>query len=262
MVNIQAISDINIFSPRRVKKYLLIWCSEGKLSMQVDNKEITVHKNEVLTITSGQYHFFTHIQNAKGYLLDFTLDYICKTDNDIELIFQNSLFCHFDYNEVIPIHDPGPVQEQLSIIADELKRKPFQHLTSIHSRIELLLVEINRSKIENGDEIWKPEALFLKFLEFVRNNFEHNYTLAEIATRLNTTVAKLNELAKLHAGKTAQNVLYGLIISEAKRIIQYENLLLKEVAFSLGFEDPFYFSKFFKNHTGMSPKDYQNSLNN
>jgi YesN/AraC family two-component response regulator len=124
-----------------------------------------------------------------------------------------------------------------------------------------VLYEVNRSKIANGGEIWRPEALFLRFLEFVRNNFEKNYSLKEIAIRLHTTELKLNELAKKHTGKTAQNVLYGLVISEGKRILQYENKRIKEVAFHLGFRDPYYFSKFFKNHTGMSPKEYRESLN-
>jgi AraC family transcriptional regulator, transcriptional activator of pobA len=123
-----------------------------------------------------------------------------------------------------------------------------------------LLFEVNRSKIANGSEIWRPDALFLRFLELVRNNFSKNYSLSEIAIQLQTTVLNLNELAKQHAGKTAQNVIYGLVISEAQRILQYENKRMKEIAFALGFQDPYYFSKFFKNHTGMSPSEYEKSL--
>ena len=190
-------------------------------------------------------------------MLGFTLDYIAKTEKDIELIFQNSLFCHFDYNEVITVKNKPAIALQLQLIMDELKEKPFQYLNSIHSRIELILVDINRAKIENGAEIWKPEALFLRFLEAVRNNFEHNYPLVQFAKMLHTTEIKLNELAKQHAGKTAQHVIYGLITSEAKRLLTYGDLTVKEVAYQLGFNDPFYFSNFFKKHTGISPKTYQ-----
>ena len=261
MVNIQKIKGIKLDSPQRVKKYLLVYCESGQLTLQVDDKEITLHENEVLTITSGQYHQFKHFENGDGVVLDFTLDFFAKTENDIELIFQNSLFCHFDYNEVINVAGQSAIPRQLAMIRTELNEKPFQYLTTVHSRIELILVDINRAKIENGGEIWKPEALFLRFLEFVRNNFEYNYTLSEIAVRLKTTELKLNELAKRHTGKTAQNVIYGLIISEAKRILHYQpRLFIKEVAHQLGFDDPFYFTKFFKNHTGLTPTEYQKSL--
>ncbi|MEZ4809268.1 MAG: AraC family transcriptional regulator [Allomuricauda sp.] len=259
-VNIQKLESISDFTPKRVKKYLFVWCGGGEMTIEVDRKRLTLTKNQVLTITSGQYHCFKTIGNAKGHVLSFTLDYICKTEKDIELIFQNSLFCHFDYNEIITINDPVEMEQQLQKIEDELSERPFQYLESVHSRIELLLFEVNRSKIANGGEVWKPEALFLRFLEFVRNNFAHNYPLKEIAHRLHTTELKLNELAKKHAGKTAQNVIYGLVISEAQRKLQYEEKSIKEVAFDLGFQDPYYFSKFFKNHTAMSPTEFQNSF--
>jgi hypothetical protein len=42
--------------------------------------------------------------------------------------------------------------------------------------------------------------LFLKFLETVRANFDKNYSLADIAGKLGTTEAKLNEQSKLHTG--------------------------------------------------------------
>lgn len=260
MVEIQKIEMITDFNPKRVKKYIFLWCSEGELSIEVDNKLLTLTKNQVLTITSGQYHCFKKTNSGKGYLLDFTLDYICKTEKDIELIFQNSLFCHFDYNEIITINNPNEVKQHLQKIEEELNNKPFQYLESVHSRIELLLFEVNRSKIANGGEIWKPDALFLQFLEFVRNNFEHNHPLKEIALRLQTTELKLNEQARQHAGKTAQNVIFGLVISEAKRKLQYEEKSIKEIAFELGFKDQYYFSKFFKNHTGKSPSEFQKEL--
>ena len=91
----------------------------------------------------------------------------------------------------------------------------------------------------------------------MRANFDKNYSLADIARKLGTTEAKLNEQSKLHAGRTAQNVIYGLIASEAKRLLTYQNLTVKEVAYQLGFNDPFYFSNFFKKHTNHSPKSYQ-----
>ncbi|MBO9619173.1 MAG: helix-turn-helix domain-containing protein [Niabella sp.] len=242
--------------PRRIMKYVLVLCTSGQIHMVVDEKEFSLTKGDVITITSGQVHQFNKTKKASAFILEFTLDFFSKDDKDIELIFHNGLFCHFAMNEVISV-DATVVEEQLKNIQKELDEQPYQYLISIHSRIELILVAINRAKVKRGDEIWKPEALFLKFLEAVRANFEHNYPLSTFARLLNTTEAKLNEQAKLHAGKTAQHVIYGLIASEAKRLLTYENLSVKEVAYKLGFNDPFYFSNFFKKHTKLSPKQYK-----
>jgi AraC family transcriptional activator of pobA len=247
----------DIVKPRRLRKYVLIWCAQGAINVVVDEKDLKLKAHDVLTITSGQVHYIKKPGKAKGIILEFTYDFFCKNDNDIELIFQNGLFCHFDLNEVIAMAADKTIGPQLRSIGQELQTKPYQYLITIHSRIELILVAINRAKLNKGDEIWKPGALFLKFLELVRANFEHNYPVSQFAKMLVTTEAKLNEQSKLHTGRTAQNVIYGLIASEAKRLLIYQNLSVKEVAYQLGFSDPFYFSNFFKKHTSVSPKSYQ-----
>jgi AraC family transcriptional activator of pobA len=249
-------NSTSLDKPRRIMRYVLVYCTYNRLSIIIDEKEFHIVAGEVITITSGQIHSIVWPLKAKGYILEFTLDFFCKNDKDIELIFHNGLFCHFAMNEVIAV-GKSFVEEQLSLIQEELREQPYQYLISVHSRIELILVAINRAKVKRGDEIWKPEALFLKFLEAVRSNFEHNYSVRQFADMLGTTEIKLNELAKLHAGKTAQNVIYGLVTSEAKRLLIYGGLSIKEVAYQLGFNDPFYFSNFFKKQTKFSPKLYK-----
>ncbi|KUG13322.1 transcriptional regulator [Elizabethkingia sp. HvH-WGS333] len=247
--------------PRRVVKYTLFWCKEGSAEILIDENIFVLKSSQLVTITSGQFHQLISVE-GELIALEFTLDFFSKSDSDIELIFHNGLFCHFGMNEVISIHQPSFFTETLSLIEKEIEEKPYQYLISIHSMVELLLVEINRSKIANGDEIWKPDALFLNFLESVRNHFSENYPVSRFADLLGTTEAKLNEVSKLHTNKTAQNVIYSLIISEAKRLLLYEKLSVKEIAYQLGFNDPFYFSNFFKKHTSHSPKDYQKVVRN
>jgi len=258
MVTLIPFADyVDWHQPRRLRKYILIWCWQGAITLVVDEQELTLPQHHLVTITSGQYHYVRKAYAADGFILEFSLDFFCKNDNDIELIFHNGLFCHFSLNEVIAIDRFEVIQTQLEQIGEEVSRKPYQYLVSVHARIELLLIEINRAKVEQGHEIWKPDALFLKFLELVRHNLDQHLTLTELAEQLNTTEAKLNEQAKLHTGRTAQSVIYGLIVSEAKRLLTYQNLTVKEVAYQLGFNDPFYFSNFFKKHTQLSPKAYQ-----
>ncbi|UKB80758.1 helix-turn-helix domain-containing protein [Chryseobacterium sp. MEBOG07] len=245
--------------PRRVIKYTLFWCNHGSTEVLIDENIFVLKTGQVVTITSGQFH---QLKSVEGELtaLEFTLDFFSKNDSDIELIFHNGLFCHFGMNEIITVQNPAFFTETLTIIEKEILEQPYQYLISTHSLVELLLVEINRSKIANGDEIWKPDALFLNFLESVRGHFKNNYQVSHFADILGTTEVKLNEVSKLHTSKTAQNVIYSLIISEAKRLLLYEKLTVKEIAYLLGFNDPFYFSNFFKKHTSRSPKDYQKAV--
>lgn len=262
MVSIKQIEKApELESPRRIRKYVLICCSSGSITLVVDEQVFELKANTVITITSGQVHYFKkRSRGARGFLLEFTYDFFCKDDKDIELIFHNSLFCHFAMNELISLGKTDAVSLQLVQIEKELIEKPYQYLISIHSRIELILVDINRAKIRLGGQIWKPEAPFLKFLETIMGNFRNNLSLQEMAESLGTTPSKLNALSKRFTGRTAQNVIHGLTASEAKRLFMYEKLSVKEVAYELGFNDPFYFSNFFKKQTKQSPKTYKEKI--
>jgi AraC family transcriptional activator of pobA len=102
MITIHQLDDTtHLDQPRRIRKYVLVWCSSGSVTIVVDEGEFTLMANTVITITSGQIHYIKTKKDPKGFVLEFTYDFFCKNDADIELIFHNSLFCHFAMNEVI-----------------------------------------------------------------------------------------------------------------------------------------------------------------
>jgi AraC family transcriptional activator of pobA len=112
---------IDLYKPKRIRKYVLVWCSSGAVTIVVDENEFVLRSNTVITITSGQIHYFKETKAAKGSILEFTYDFFCKDDKDIELIFHNSLFCHFAMNEVIPLGKSKLVEVELKQIEKELR---------------------------------------------------------------------------------------------------------------------------------------------
>src|ERR1700709_2594494 len=115
----------DITQPKRLVKYVLIWCSARNLTIAVDDQEFNLRAGQVITITSGQVHFIKDISNASGKVLEFTLSFFCKDDEDIELIFHNGLFCHFAMNEVITVDNVEMIEQHLRLITEELSAQPF-----------------------------------------------------------------------------------------------------------------------------------------
>jgi AraC family transcriptional activator of pobA len=50
------------------------------------------------------------------------------------------------------------------------------------------------------------------------------------------------------------------IILEAKRLLQYSNLNINQVGYSLGFDDPSYFVKYFQKPTNIPPSEFRKSV--
>ena len=61
-------------------------------------------------------------------------------------------------------------------------------------------------------------------------------------------------------GKSTVEVIQERIVAEAKRALMYSGQTIQEIAFELGFDDPYYFSKVFKKVTGQAPKAFRDKL--
>ncbi|WP_228409827.1 hypothetical protein [Chryseobacterium sp. T16E-39] len=112
-------------APKRVIKYTLFWCNSGRAEILIDENVFILEAAQTVTITSGQYH---QLKSVEGELtaLEFTLDFFCKNDSDIELIFHNGLFCHFGMNEMISVHQPSFFQKHLTSLK---KRSAKNHIS-------------------------------------------------------------------------------------------------------------------------------------
>ncbi len=80
-----------------------------------------------------------------------------------------------------------------------------------------------------------------------------------IAAQLHITPLYLNEIVKEITGFPASYWIHQEIMLEAKRLLYYTNLDVKQIAFDLGYEDHAYFSRFFKKNTGLTAGEFRNT---
>ncbi len=80
---------------------------------------------------------------------------------------------------------------------------------------------------------------------------------AVYADKLHVHVNHLNATVKKHTGKTTREVIQEKIIAEAKKLLLHTGWDAAQVGYSLGFEYPSHFNKYFKQHTGISPLSFR-----
>jgi len=101
------------------------------------------------------------------------------------------------------------------------------------------------------------QALFTRFVVLVEANFLQHWPLARYASHLGLTPERLNRLTRAEAGRSALALVHERLAREACRRLVYIAVPVSRLAFELGFGDPAYFCRFFKRHTGLSPRDYR-----
>lgn len=77
------------------------------------------------------------------------------------------------------------------------------------------------------------------------------------ATKLNLSAKRLNQILKQKTGKTISQILQERTLTEAKHLLFVGKKSIKEIAYTLGFQDASYFSRFFKKMTKLSPDEFR-----
>lgn len=101
---------------------------------------------------------------------------------------------------------------------------------------------------------------FNAFQNAIKEHCNAQRQLKEYAENLQITPVHLNRICNTVVGKTAKHVVIDYLILEARRHLQYSSHSISEICFMLNFKSQSYFSRCFKNATGISPKKYRESL--
>lgn len=119
-------------------------------------------------------------------------------------------------------------------------------------------------------KLFYPDALPVKstrntqitrdFKELLYNEIKETQSAASFAEKLNVSPNHLNKSIKATTGKTAKELINEAFILEAKNLLFETDLSIAEVSQELGLEDAAYFSRLFRQHSGMTPQEFRKMI--
>ena len=138
----------------------------------------------------------------------------------------------------------------------------------IASNIELLLNYCSRyygrqfitRKSANIDVVSNIENILKGYFENEERRNEGMPSVKYLASKVNLSPGYLSDLLKKETGLNAQDHIHYFVIEQAKNILLLTNQSVSEIAYSLGFEYPQYFSRLFKQKTGKTPIEFRNFI--
>ncbi|MDR0507487.1 MAG: AraC family transcriptional regulator [Dysgonamonadaceae bacterium] len=105
------------------------------------------------------------------------------------------------------------------------------------------------------------EDVIRKSILYMKNNIENRLTLSDLADFAGYSVSRLIALFTQKTSYAPMEYYNQLRIQRACSYLQFSKLKIKEIAFRLGFYDPFHFSKAFLKEMGITPKTYRGRYN-
>jgi AraC family transcriptional regulator, arabinose operon regulatory protein len=94
-------------------------------------------------------------------------------------------------------------------------------------------------------------------LSYLQHNVNRALTLAEMAQHAQLSISHFSRLFKEQTGYSPMDYFIHLKIQEACKLLVLSRLSISEIAYELGYEDPYYFSRIFKKVMGTSPLQYR-----
>ena len=127
--------------------------------------------------------------------------------------------------------------------------------------VELLILSERFYEEELQLETNLPVVDIIKrFIDLLEAHFTHERSVSFYAAQLNMHPNHLNAVIKKHTGLTAKESIQSRLILETKYLLHSTNLSIKEISGMVGFDDPNYFTTFFRRSEKMSPGDYRSSF--
>lgn len=240
--------------------YIIMFITQGSGQHIIDGTVYDICPHSVFFIMPGQIHYYRLSEDAKGFVIYYALDFFVHYFRERSLpqtpYFQK--LYNQDRMELNPDKSVGVVR-LLECMLFEYVHNEVGRDDIIRNSFDTLLIYMCRHCGES-DAIQKPTSysvLIRELQRLIEIHFRQLKLPHEYAQKMNISPKHLNAICKQSTNKTVTELIHGRILTEAKRLLSYSTLNIKQISFDLGFNDLSYFQRFFKKRTGKTPREFR-----
>ncbi|HEY9194669.1 MAG TPA: helix-turn-helix domain-containing protein, partial [Mucilaginibacter sp.] len=250
---------------QRNNYFSVIWIKEGSGKLRSDFSEYSFEQNTLLAFTPYQPFMLSAGQPVKGITIQFHPDFFCIHKHHKEVSCSGILFDNIYHPPYVHIDEKSKSTFDMIIeqVKAEMQNDSLAQYDILVSYLKIFLITASRLKTEQQqldkvpDKTGKEPVILHELKEAIEIHYKTMHSAGEYAGLLNISAKALAKITRTYFNKTISNLIAERIIIEAKRELYLTNKPVKEIAWELGYEDEYYFSRFFKNNADVSPQTYR-----
>lgn len=244
--------------------YSIFWIESGEAIHATEFVEYSLKQDTILFVPPGLKHRMYIDKSVGGIYMLFNEDFIQYNRKNHVPLTEYRLFNNPDFKSLITVFPERrrKLRNITELILDEIQNTDDYSEDIVLNLLHLFLLESrrifdqqNQSTKEESDST--PDTTIIKFKQLIEENYITQKNVTPYAEMLNMNPSCLNELTKRTTGITAGELIRNRVIGEIKKLLYSSSLSGKEIAFDLGFDDPAYFSRFFRKYTGLTLKEFR-----
>ena len=165
--------------------------------------------------------------------------------------------CYYESN----IRDILSQQAEVSVMPHGILRQAKEKLILLRKQtlvLELLTHVLSQPTASIPKPFTHKEQIVMQFIQSIVKNHTTERQVAFYADQAGLSQRYFSSIVSERLGMTPIEIITLVTINNAKRLLHKKGVQVKSVAEQLGFPEQFTFRKYFKTHTGMSPKEFRN----
>ena len=253
---------------QRNNYYSLIWFTKGSGKVKADFSEYEFKPNSLFAFSPYQPFMLSVSKNLAGIAIQFHPDFFCIHKHQTEVACNGVLFNNIYQPPFIIIDDKGASTFGMLVeqMKTEIQNPALAQYELLISYLKIFLITASRLKTEQEPQALQAiadlkEPFILQNLkDAIEKDFKTKHSASDYAKTLNISAKALAKITKAHFNKTLTDLISERIIIEAKRELYLTNKAIKEIAYELGYQDEYYFSRFFKTNADISPQIYRDTV--
>lgn len=230
------------------EQYILIYCTDGKGVIEVEDREFYLEKSDVFCIPRGKKHRY----------------YADKSDpwSILWVHFKGEDTAFFPLEEQKVVHINSSHSNNRMIVLFRLLFRVLErnytlgNFIYISQVLSLILSEIYYR--EKADESNTMDRHVTMVVRYMYQHLTRNLTLDEISEEVKLSKSYLNSIFRAQTSRSPMEFFIHLKMQEACKLLKSTDMYIYEVSAELGYIDQYYFSRIFKKMVGISPKEYKN----
>ncbi|MCF0073763.1 AraC family transcriptional regulator [Dyadobacter sp. CY261] len=228
---------------------------EGHVRLMVDFREIELRGSGIFCVLPGQVHYPLHAEGSYGWFLAVEMSWLDE--------HHRTVVDEYALHSLPVTIDPQQARllgRSLDLLL-EFYESPEQYgqpvLQSMLKTCLGIFTTLFEREIVKHDAQTRPSALSSQFRKLLSQHFRTVKSPSGYAAILNITSSYLNEVVKETSGQPVSHWIQNEVMMEAKRLLYYTDLSIKEIAFDLGYDDHAYFSRLFRKVAGKSAGQFR-----
>lgn len=251
----------------------MVYIDKGEMICTADKNRFILKSGEMTFHKPNEFHNLSGNNNVSPNVSIITFDCksramkqfegrIFKLDNEekamLSTLFEEALSCFKLVDETNPLLQNLKKRETAPFGSSQMTKNLLEiFLIKLSRRTDVITKKMRRSYLIDGVNV--PYNI-KEILDFLKTNIYGRITIRDIAKATKKSESTVKQLFYSYQKEGIMHYYNSLKIVEAKRLIKNGQHNITQISDMLCFDNPQYFSKWFKSHTKMTPSEYKNSL--